>query len=113
MARKGLKKRLEKSWGYPDKEPEFETVNRRVSGAVDENQLRDYNKDETKEYELVFRKKLETAGLGLLVMDILVLKFVYDLSFGQIAEELKIVDTSTAIRLYSEAREYIKTVGFK
>jgi hypothetical protein len=113
MVRRRLRKRLEKSWGYPEKEPEFETVNKRVTGAIDENQVRDYTKEETKEYESVLRKKLETAGLSPIVMDILILKFVYDLSFVQIAEELKIVDTSTAIRLYSEAREYLKTAGFR
>jgi hypothetical protein len=113
MVRKRSKSDLKRSWVLSKKDPEFESVNKRISGAVDENQVRDYTQVEAEEYETNFRKKLETAGLNLLVMDILVLKFVYDLNFTQIAEELKIIDTSTAIRLYSEAREYLKTVGFK
>lgn len=113
MAQKKSKNSLKKSWVLSKADPKFETVNKRITGAIDYNQVRDYTQVEAKEYESNFRKKLETAGLNLLVMDILVLKFVYDLSFSKIAEELKIIDTSTVIRLYSESREYLKTVGFK
>ena len=111
MARKRLKRDLKKNLVL--KPDEFESVNKRVSGGIDNNQVRDYTQGEVGEYEEKFRKKLVEAGLNLMVMDIFVLKFVYDLNFTEIAEELKIVDTSTAIRLYSEAREYLKTVGFK
>lgn len=113
MAKKKSKDDLKKSWVLRNKDPEFETVNKRIGGAIDNNQVRDYTQVEAKEYEVGFRKKLETAGLNTLVMDIFVLKFIYNLNFRRIAEELNIINTSTVVRLYSEAREYIKTVGFK
>lgn len=92
-------------------QPLFESVNRYVGNNTDKAQARDYTAKDVNEYEYGFRKKLERAGLNPVQTDILTLRFVYDMTFSQIAEDLKIVSTTTVIRLFEEAAARIKKLG--
>ncbi len=64
-------------------------------------------------YENQFRRKLEKAGLEPLRVDILTLRFVYSMSFRDIAEELGVVSITTAVRLHNESLTNLRKKGFK
>ncbi len=51
---------------------------------------------------------MEKAGLEPIQVDILVLRFVYDQSLRDIAEELGILSTSTVLRFLDSALSTIK-----
>ena len=63
-------------------------------------------------YEMQFREKLTRAGLTPVCVDILVFRFVYDLSLRDIAEEIGITASSHVYRLLQESLAYLKKVGF-
>lgn len=104
MVQKKLKKRSKKSSGQ-----NIEDMNTRVTGI---DIRRDYSQYEVPEMESRFREKLKKAGLTPIQVDIMVLRFVYDCSFSEIASDLKIIGTLTALRLFEEASEQLKRVGF-
>ena len=64
-------------------------------------------------YEFQFRSKLEKAGLEPVKIDILVLRYVYEMNFKDIADELGIKSIGTTYDLYSKALETIKKRGLK
>ena len=88
--------------------PRLEKVNKRM--AIDKN--KDYSQPQFPEYEERFREKLLKAGLEPIQIEIMVLRFVYDLSFSKIAKELQIVSTLKTISLYEDASKTLKKRGF-
>lgn len=63
-------------------------------------------------YELSFRDKLMKSGLEMVKVDILTLRFVYDMSLQDIAEELGVMSSDTVLRLLADALKYLKRIGF-
>lgn len=63
-------------------------------------------------WEMQFREKLAKAGLEQVKIDVLVCRFVYDMSLSDTAQELGSPSTSTVLRLLSESLKYLKKVGF-
>lgn len=63
-------------------------------------------------YEFAFRRKLRKYGIEPLKVDILVLRYIYDLNFKEITQELDMLTISTAVRLHSEAIASLKKKGF-
>lgn len=62
-------------------------------------------------YEYSFRNKMFKAGLEQIKVDILTLKYVYEMSFREIAAELGITSVTTTVRLHEEALKTIKKRG--
>lgn len=63
-------------------------------------------------WEMQFREKLSKTGLEQVKIDILVCKFVYDMSLSDISEELGAPSISTVLRLLSDSLKYLKKVRF-
>lgn len=63
-------------------------------------------------WEMQFRDKLSKTGLEQVKVDILVCKFVYDMSLKDIAEELGSPSPSTVLRLLGDSLRYLKKIGF-
>ena len=63
-------------------------------------------------YEMTFRNKLSKYIVDQIKIDILVLRYIYEQSFKEIAEELGVLSITTAVRLHSEAIELLKKKGF-
>ena len=64
-------------------------------------------------YEQAFRKKLKKHGLVGIKTEVLVLRFCYDATLKNIADELGIVSQSTVLRLINQSLRYLKSRGFK
>ncbi len=65
-------------------------------------------------YEYKFRAKLEKAGLDQVKIDILTLRFVYDLSLRDITEELGMFNSSTVLIMLNESLKSLsKKTGWK
>lgn len=64
-------------------------------------------------WEAQFRMKLKKAGLSKLQEDVLTAKFVYEDSFSEIAEQMSLASRITAYRIFRDALEHLKKVGFK
>lgn len=62
-------------------------------------------------YEFQFRRKMVAAGLEPIKVDILVLKYVYELSFREITDELGVTSLSTTVRLHEESLKILKKRG--
>jgi hypothetical protein len=63
-------------------------------------------------WEMQFRNKLLTAGLEPAKVDILVLRFIYDMTLKDITEELNFVNIKTVLRMLSDSLKYLKKIGF-
>lgn len=107
-------KHLEKLITPKNKDPQFESVNRYVGNNVEKNY---YDSGagyvippgiKNRSYEYRFRSKLEKAGLDLVKVDILVLRFVYDMSIRDIVEELGMFSGSMVVRLLDESLKSLK-----
>lgn len=59
-----------------------------------------------------FREKLKAVKVPHVIREILVLRFVYDLSFSDIREDLGLASTMTAYRLFERGLKYLKEIGF-
>ncbi len=86
-------------------DPKFESVNRYVGNNVEKNY---YESGagyvippgiKNRSYEYKFRAKLEKAGIEPVGVDILVLRFVYNMTIMEIAEELGMFSRMTVVRL--------------
>lgn len=106
---------LNKLISNPSKEPTFEGTNRQVSTNVIDREYYDSGAGyvipegiRSRAYEYKFRAKMEKAGLEPVRVDILVLRFVYDQSLRDIAEELGIMSTTTVLRLLDESLATLK-----
>ncbi|GAC1499961.1 MAG: hypothetical protein NVS1B10_03190 [Candidatus Saccharimonadales bacterium] len=99
------------------KEPQFESVNRYVGNDIDRRYYESgagYVIPEgirNRSYEFSFRGKMAKLGLSQVEVDILTLRFVYDLSFRDIAKELSVVDVTTTYELYIRAMALLKKKG--
>lgn len=62
-------------------------------------------------YEFQFRRKMEKVGLNPLEVDILVLRYIYSMSFREISAELGIVSTTTTYRFHKLSLDLIKKRG--
>ena len=105
---------LEKLITVRTKEPNFESVNRYAGNNIDQSY---YDSGagfiipkgiKDRSYEFQFRRKLEKAGLEQIKVDVLVLRFVYDFSMRQIAEELGVISATTVLRLLSDSLKHLK-----
>lgn len=76
------------------------------AGFIIPNEIKD------RTWELQFRERLKKAGLEEVKIDILVLRFVYDMTFSQIADELSFLNTSSALRLYDDSIKHLKKIRF-
>ena len=63
-------------------------------------------------WEIQFRNKLTKAGLEQAKIDILVLRFVYDMKLQEISDELGFVNIKTVLRMLSDSLKYLKKIGF-
>lgn len=95
-------------------EPRFESVNKYIGNNVEKNY---YESGagyiippgiKNRSYEYKFRSKLEKAGLEPVGVDVLVLRFVYNMNIMEIAEELGMFSRSTVIRLLDSNLEILK-----
>lgn len=64
-------------------------------------------------WEMKFRDKLVKSGLEASKVDILVCRFVYDMTISEIAAELNFVSETTVHRYLVESLKYLKKVGFE
>lgn len=64
------------------------------------------------EREAEFRDRLGSYGIEDIRIDVLTLKFVYGLSFAQIAEELHIPSRNTVQYIYNKALNLLRERGF-
>ncbi len=64
-------------------------------------------------WEHKFRERLSKTGLEQLKIDILVCRFVYEMSMSEITQELEVSSASTALRLMTESLKYLKEIGFR
>ncbi len=63
-------------------------------------------------FELGFREKLMRAGLEQVKIDILVLRFVYDMSLKDIASELSFLSSSSVYNILEDSLKFLKKIGF-
>ena len=63
-------------------------------------------------WEMQFREKLNKTGLEPMKVDILVCRFVYDMSMSDISQELGVLSASTALRLMEDGLKYLKKLRF-
>ncbi len=94
----------------PNKDPRFENIHERVSESKIDREYYDSGAGyvipegiRNRSYEYKFREKMQKAGLEPIKVDILVLRFVYDQSLRDIAEELGIVSSQTVLNMLSSA----------
>lgn len=64
-------------------------------------------------WELQFRERLTKTKLEPIKVDILVCRFVHDMSMSEISTELGMLSASTVLRLLNDSLEYLKRIGFK
>jgi len=140
-AKKGLKSGTKKIWSCPkgcdlksgrpcthlealisepnNGEPKFESTHKYAGSQVDNFYYESgagYIIPEgikSRSYEFKFRSKLEKAGLAPIVIDIFVLKYIYEMTFTQIHDELGITSITSTIRLHQNALNHLKKVGLK
>jgi len=96
-------KHLEKLISPERKEPMFESVYKYV-GSKTEPVLT----IEQTEQELRFVKKLKSLKVDPILSDILILRFIYDLTFSEITKELGLINVTTTMKLYAEAANFVK-----
>lgn len=95
-------------------EPRFESVNRYVGNNVEKGYYESGagfvipEGIRNRSYEYQFRDKLEKAGLEPVRVDIMTLRFVYDMSIKEIQEELGVMSASTVVRLMNESLATLK-----
>lgn len=65
------------------------------------------------ELELQFRNRVSEYCLPKLHIDVLVLRFVYDQTLADIADELSIPNRQTAFYILQMAKQYLKERGFR
>lgn len=82
------------------KDPQFESVNRYAGNNVDKV-AKDFSSVES--YETDFIRRLQLLPLPEIQVSLLVFRYVYDKSFKQIRELLKIPSVTTTIRLHNDA----------
>lgn len=63
-------------------------------------------------WELQFRTKLMDAGLEQIKIDILVLRFIYEMTIKDIGEELGFLSSSSTLRFLNESLAHLKKIGF-
>lgn len=63
-------------------------------------------------WEMQFRDRLGKTGIEQVKIEILVRRFVYDMSLKDIAEELSSPSSSTVLRLLSDSLRFLKRIGF-
>lgn len=109
---------LEKLISDPIKEPTFEGTHRRVdkrpenlyyesgAGFIIPPGIR------SGRYEAQFRNKLVKQGLNPIEVDVLVLRFVYEESIRDIAEELKIISKSEVLNILNSSLKELKRRRF-
>lgn len=107
-------KHLESLITPKNKDPQFESVNRYVGNNVEKNY---YESGagyvippgiKNRSYEYKFRTKLEKAGLDAIKVDILTLRFVYDMTIQSIKDELGVFSATTVLRLLDESLKSLK-----
>lgn len=96
-------KHLEKLLNPVRKEPMFESVYK-YAGSKTEPVL---TVSET-EQEFQFVRKLRAMKLDPILSDILILRFIYDLTFSEITKELGLLNVTTTMKLYAEAATVVK-----
>lgn len=96
---------LEKELSDNREEPLFEDMFRRSWQSLDNTSA---EREDLSSEELPFRLKLIEHNLSPAAIDILVLKYVYDLSFADIVEEMGNVSVGTVWKVHNDAIKVLR-----
>ncbi len=110
---------LEKLVGESKKQPQYESTQRYVDMDIEKAYYESGagyvipDNVSNRHYEYKFREKMEATGLEPVYVDILTLRFVYDMDLADIAEDLGIVSSSLVLTLLNKALAVVKEKGIK